>query len=62
MTERLLDPRGKLRLTRITLAPRPEAAALAAGSVLFYDNEKMDVGRYGVIYPRLKEGLRTHGI
>jgi hypothetical protein len=61
-SERLLDPRGKLELTRIALAPRPDAAALAAGTVLFYDNEKMDVGHYGLIYTRLKAGLRGAGI
>lgn len=60
--ERLLDPRGRLRLARITLAPRPDASALAAGTVLFYDNEKMDVGHYGLIYARIKEGLRGRGI
>src|SRR5688572_23599014 len=60
--ERLLDPRGKLRLARITLAPRPDAAALATGTLLFYDNEKMDVGHYGLIYARIKEGLRARGI
>lgn len=61
-SQRLLDPRGKLELTRITLAPRPSGDALAAGTVLFYDNEKMDVGHYGLIYPRIKDGLRSSGI
>ena len=60
--ERLLDPRGRLDLARITLARRPDAAALAAGSLLFYDNEKMDVGHYGLIYARIKAGLRARGI
>lgn len=60
--ERLLDPRGRLELTRIRLAPRPDAPALATGTVLFYDNEKMDVGHYGLIYTRVKEGLRARGI
>jgi hypothetical protein len=60
--ERLLDPRGKLHLARITLAPRPDAATLAAGTLLFYDNEKMDVGHYGLIYARIKEALRARGI
>ena len=60
--ERLLDPRGRLDLGRITLARRPDVAALAAGNLLFYDNEKMDVGHYGPIYTRIKEGLRAHGI
>jgi hypothetical protein len=60
--ERLLDPRGNLRLERIELAPRPDAATFAAGPVLFYDNEKMDVGHYGLIYARIKEGLRSRGI
>ena len=59
---RLLDPRGQLRLARITLARRPSRSALAAGTLLFYDNEKMDVGHYGLIYPRIKEGLRREGI
>ena len=59
--ERLLDPRGRLKLTRITLAPRPDEAALSAGALLFYDNEKMDVGHYGLIYTRIKEGLRARG-
>jgi len=61
-TERLLDPRGKLRLTRVSLARRPDAAALAAGTLLFYDNEKMDVGRYSLIYAHLKQALQAHGI
>jgi hypothetical protein len=60
--ERLLDPRGRLELTRITLAPRPDAAALAQGTVLFYDNEKMDVGQYGLIFRRIQDGLRALGI
>jgi hypothetical protein len=60
--ERLLDPRGNLRLARLTLAARPDRATLAAGPVLFYDNEKMDVGHYGLIYARIKEGLRSRGI
>jgi hypothetical protein len=60
--ERLLDPRGNLRLERITLAPRPDLATLAQGPVLFYDNEKMDIGHYGLIYTRIKEGLRSRGI
>ncbi|HET7159172.1 MAG TPA: hypothetical protein VFI62_09260, partial [Burkholderiales bacterium] len=59
--ERLLDPRGRLKLTRIKLAPRPDEAALAAGTLLFYDNEKMDVGHYGLIYTRIKEALRARG-
>ena len=59
---RLLDPRGTLRLERIALAPRPDAAGLAAGTLLFYDNEKMDVGQYGLIYTRIKDGLRARGI
>ncbi len=58
----LLDPRGKLTLQRITLAPRPGLAALAAGTVLFYDNMKMDVGHYGRLLPRVKERLAKHGI
>ena len=61
-SERLLDPRGRLRLERIALARRPDADALAAGTLLFYDNEKMDVGRYGLIYARLKDALRSRGI
>jgi hypothetical protein len=60
--DRVLDPRGKLRLTRIALARRPSAAALASGTLLFYDNEKMDVGHYGLIYEWIKEGLRARGI
>ena len=58
----LLDPRGDLRLVQITLAPRPDAAMLAAGPVLLYDNEKMDVGHYRLIFGRVKEGLRSRGI
>jgi len=61
-SERLLDPRGKLALTRLTLATRPDKAALAAGTVLFYDNAKMDVGHYGAIFERIKAGLRKRGI
>ena len=60
--DRVLDPRGKLRLMHIALAPRPSAAALASGTLLFYDNEKMDVGHYGLIYDWIKEGLRARGI
>ena len=61
-SERLLDPRGRLRLERLALAPRPDASALGAGTLLFYDNEKMDVGHYGLIYARLKEALGSRGI
>jgi hypothetical protein len=60
--EHVLDPRGNLELTRITLARRPDAAELTTGPLLFYDNEKMDVGHYSVIYARIKEGLRAKGI
>ena len=60
--DRLLDPRGRLDLGRIALAPRPDAAALAAGTLLFYDNEKMDVGHYGLIYERIKAALRARGL
>ena len=60
--ERLLDPRGRLDLTRISLARRPDTAALAAGPVLFFDNEKMDVGHYALIFARIKEGLRARGV
>jgi hypothetical protein len=59
---RLLDPRGQLRLTRVALAPRLSRDALAAGTVLFYDNLKMDVGHYGVLFPRIREGLKQRGI
>ena len=59
---RLLDPRGRPTNVRLKLAPRPAAFALAAGSVLFYDNAKMDVGNYGLIFPRIKEGLQSRGI
>ena len=60
--ECLLDPRGSLRLERITLAPRPDHPTLAAGPILFYDNEKMDVGHYELIFGRIKEGLRSRGV
>ena len=58
----LLDPRGQLRLERVPIAPRLTADALASGAVLFYDNLKMDVGRYGVLFPRIREGLQQRGI
>ena len=61
-SDRLLDPRGDLQRVHLELAPRPDAAALAAGSVLFYDNGKMDVGHYGCIFDRIKQGLRNNGI
>jgi hypothetical protein len=59
---RILDPRGRLTLRRISLAQRPDLAALRAGPVLFYDNLKMDVGHYGRLLPRVKHGLRRHGV
>ena len=59
---RLLDPRGQLGLERVALAPRLTPDALAAGTVLFYDNLKMDVGQYGVLWPRIKDGLKQRGI
>lgn len=59
---RLLDPRGQPPTVRLSLAPRPDGLALAAGGVLFYDNTKMDVGSYGLIFPRLKAGLQSRGI
>ncbi len=59
---RLLDPRGALALTRLKLAARPDPAALAAGTVLFYDNAKMDVGHYGLIFERIKAGLQARGV
>lgn len=59
---KLLDPRGRLVLERIALTPRPALHALQAGTVLFYDNEKMNVGHYGLIFERIKAGLRERGI
>ncbi|HEX2829796.1 MAG TPA: hypothetical protein VHP37_25845 [Burkholderiales bacterium] len=59
---RLLDPRGQLTLERVTLAPRLAPDALAAGTVLFYDNLKMDVGHYGALFPRIRHGLTNRGI
>jgi hypothetical protein len=58
----LLDPRGQLQRSRLELARRPDRAALAAMPVLFYDNAKMDVGHYGLIFERIKAGLRANGI
>jgi hypothetical protein len=57
----LLEPRGALTLRRITLAKRADRAALARGPILFYDNTKMDVGHYGLILPRIKQGLQARG-
>lgn len=61
-SEHLLDPRGTLNPARLKLATRPDPAALAAGTILFYDNTKMDVGHYGVIFGRIKEGFQKRGI
>lgn len=58
----LLDPRGRLVLERLALAPRANLDALKAGTILFYDNEKMNVGHYGLIFDRIKAGLRELGI
>ena len=58
----MLDPRGELALARPMLARRPDAAALAAGTVLFYDNTKLDVGHFGGLLPALKAGLSARGI
>ncbi len=58
----LLDPRGALRRTRLTLAPRAGREALAGGTVVFYDNEKMDVGHFGRLFPRIAGGLAAQGI
>ncbi len=58
----LLDPRGRLELVRLTLAARPDQARLAGGTLLFYDNLKMDVGHYGAIFARIKAGLQQRGI
>ena len=58
----VLDPRGDLVLARPTLARRPDSAALAAGTVLFYDNTKLDVGHFGLLLPTLKAGLAARGI
>ena len=59
---RLLDPRGELVLARPSLARRPDAATLAAGTLLFYDNTKLDVGHFGELLPTLKAGLSARGI
>ena len=59
---RLLDPRGQLRLERVPLAPFPGRDALAAGTVLFYDNLKMEVGHYRLLIPRIKDRLRRNGV
>jgi hypothetical protein len=61
-TARLLDPRGELVLARPALARRPDASALSAGTLLFYDNTKLDVGQFGLLLPTLKEGLAARGI
>lgn len=58
----LLDPRGRLVLGRLAFAQRPTLEALEAGTVLLYDNEKMSVGHYGLIFDHIKAGLRGRGI
>ena len=59
---KLLDPRGLLQRSCLQLARRPDRAALAGKPLLFYDNAKMDVGHYGLIFGRIKAGLRANGI
>ena len=57
----LLDPRGYRQLPVLTLAPRPDMSALTAGRVLFYDNTKMDVGHFGVLFTQIKRGMQVRG-
>ena len=57
----LLDPRGYRQLPVLTLAPRPDMSALTAGRVLFYDNTKMDVGHFGVLFAQIKRGMQVRG-
>ena len=57
----LLDPRGYRQPPALTLAPRPELRALAAGRVLFYDNTKMDVGHFGALFTQIKQGMQARG-
>ncbi|MEP7069077.1 MAG: hypothetical protein ABI789_07555 [Usitatibacter sp.] len=59
---KLLDPRGLLRRSQLTLAARPARAALPDAAVVFYDNTKMDVGHYGLVFERIKAGLRHRSI
>ncbi len=58
----LLDPRGQLQTLRLQLAPRPDEATLLAGTLLFYDNTKMDVGHFGAIYKQIRSGLQARGV
>jgi hypothetical protein len=58
----VLDPRGLRQRSTLTLATRPDRNALAAGTILFYDNTKMDVGHFGEIFRQIKQGLRKQGI
>ncbi len=58
----LLDPRGPLTLGHLRLAPRPSMEALQLGSVLFYDNIKMDTNSFGEIFLNLKQHFQHLGI
>ena len=58
-TRSVLDPRGLRQRGTLILAARPDRNALAAGTILFYDNTKMDVGHFGEIFRRIKQALRT---
>ena len=61
-TRSVLDPRGLRQRGTLILAARPDRNALAAGTILFYDNTKMDVGHFGEIFRRIKQALRTQGM
>ena len=60
-SQSLLDPRGYRQPPALTLAPRPDLHALAAGRVLFYDNTKMDVGHFSALFTQIKQGMQARG-
>jgi len=60
MEKMVYDPRGAQRAADLVLARRP--ASLAGRRVLFFDNTKLALGRYGVIRDVVRESLENWGV
>lgn len=58
----LIDPRGQRERKVLRLAQRPTLENLSSGTLLFYDNTKMDVGHYGTLFKCLHAGLQRQGV
>ncbi len=61
-SKRILDPRGKQKKNRLSLAKRPSLDELRQGKLLFYNNTKVEFCNYVEIIPEIKKCFSELGI